>query len=377
MQNEQLNIFFYNWWRSIDRKIFITTIILIFIGCLISFGATPSIAIKYGLEPYYFVKKHLIFTPVAFFFIFFTSLFSKVGIKRFFLFIFLISIFFIFYSFFIGIESKGSIRWVYFFGYSFQPSEFLKVSFIIICAWIFSSKNQLKVINNQIFSFILYLFVSGLILYQPDFSMFIIISSVYFGQLFINGLKWKWVIACSFFFSFVFFVTYFLLSNVKIRIDNFFDPSTGDNYQISKSLQAIKEGGLFGKGPGMGTVKDNLPDAHTDFIFSVIAEEFGLISCLFVIIFFIYLIFKIYKRVKNEKYLFVILSVSGLVIQLGSQIFVNIGSTIGLIPTTGTTLPFISYGGSSMISMALNIGVILALTKVNYKDNIASNEKEF
>ena len=377
MQNEQLNIFFYNWWRSIDRKIFITTIILIFIGCLISFGATPSIAIKYGLEPYYFVKKHLIFTPVAFFFIFFTSLFSKVGIKRFFLFIFLISIFFIFYSFFIGIESKGSIRWVYFFGYSFQPSEFLKVSFIIICAWIFSSKNQLKVINNQIFSFILYLFVSGLILYQPDFSMFIIISSVYFGQLFINGLKWKWVIACSFFFSFVFFVTYFLLSNVKIRIDNFFDPSTGDNYQISKSLQAIKEGGLFGKGTGMGTVKDNLPDAHTDFIFSVIAEEFGLISCLFVIIFFIYLIFKIYKRVKNEKYLFVILSVSGLVIQLGSQIFVNIGSTIGLIPTTGTTLPFISYGGSSMISMALNIGVILALTKVNYKDNIASNEKEF
>ena len=377
MQNEQLNIFFYNWWRSIDRKIFITTIILIFIGCLISFGATPSIAIKYGLEPYYFVKKHLIFTPVALFFIFFTSLFSKVGIKRFFLFIFLISIFFIFYSFFIGIESKGSIRWVYLFGYSFQPSEFLKVSFIIICAWIFSSKNQLKVINNQTFSFILYLFVSGLILYQPDFSMFIIISSVYFGQLFINGLKWKWVIACSFFFSFVFFVTYFLLSNVKIRIDNFFDPSTGDNYQISKSLQAIKEGGLFGKGTGMGTVKDNLPDAHTDFIFSVIAEEFGLISCLFVIIFFIYLIFKIYKRVKNEKYLFVILSVSGLVIQLGSQIFVNIGSTIGLIPTTGTTLPFISYGGSSMISTALNIGVILALTRVNYKDNIASDEKEF
>jgi len=377
MQNEQLNIFFYNWWRSIDRKIFITTIILILIGCLISFGATPSIAIKYGLEPYHFVKKQLIFTPVVFFFIFFTSLFSKVGIKRFFLFIFLISIFFIFYSFFIGIESKGSIRWVYFFGYSFQPSEFLKVSFIIICAWIFSSKNQLKVINNQIFSFILYLFVSGLILYQPDFSMFIIISSVYFGQLFINGLKWKWVIACSFFFSFVFFVTYFLLSNVKIRIDNFFDPSTGDNYQISKSLQAIKEGGLFGKGTGMGTVKDNLPDAHTDFIFSVIAEEFGLISCLFVIIFFIYLIFKIYKRVKNEKYLFVILSVSGLVIQLGSQIFVNIGSTIGLIPTTGTTLPFISYGGSSMISTALNIGVILALTRVNYKDNIASDEKEF
>ena len=375
MQNDQLNIFLYNWWRSIDRNIFITTIILIAIGCLISFVATPSIAIKYGLEPYYFVIKHLIFTPFAFFFIFFISLFSKIGIKRFFLLIFLISIFFILYSFFIGTEIKGSIRWASFFGYSFQPSEFLKISFAIICAWIFSSKRQFQLINNQIFSFILYLFVSSLILFQPDFSMFVIISFIYFGQLFISGLKWRWVIFCLLFFSFVSSIAYFLLDNIKIRIDNFLYPSTGDNYQITKSLQAIKEGGLFGKGPGMGTVKDNLPDAHTDFIFSVIAEEFGIIGCLFIIIFFTYLIFNIYKRIKNEKYLFVILSVAGLVIQLGSQIFVNIGSTIGLIPTTGTTLPFISYGGSSMISMALNIGVILALTRVNYKDNIASDEK--
>ena len=150
---------------------------------------------------------------------------------------------------------------------------------------IFSSKNQSKLINNQIFSFILYLFVSSLILLQPDFSMFVIISFIYFGQLFISGLKWRWVIFCSLFFSFVSFIAYFLLDNIKIRIDNFLYPSTGDNYQITKSLQAIKEGGLFGKGPGMGTVKDNLPDAHTDFIFSVIAEEFGLISCLFIIIF--------------------------------------------------------------------------------------------
>ena len=179
MQNGQLNIFLYNWWRSIDRNIFITTIILIVIGCLISFVATPSIAIKYNLEPYYFVKKHLIFTPFAFFFIFFISQFSKIGIKRFFLFIFLISIFFIFYSFFIGTEIKGSIRWTSFFGYSFQPSEFLKISFAIICAWIFSSKRQFQLINNQIFSFILYLFVSSLILFQPDFSMFVIISFIY------------------------------------------------------------------------------------------------------------------------------------------------------------------------------------------------------
>ena len=374
MQNEQLNIFLYNWWRSIDRKIFITTIFLILVGCIISFGATPSIAIKYGLEPYYFVKKHFIFAPLAFFFIFFISLFSRVGIKRIFLFIFLISIFFIFYSFFLGIENRGSIRWTSFFGYSFQPSEFLKISFIIICAWIFSSKNYFLIINNKIISFILYLFISSLILSQPDFSMFVIISIVYFSQLFIAGLKWRWVVAFIFFFSFISLAVYSFIDNVKIRIDNFLY-STGNDYQISKSIEAIKEGVLIGKGAGLGTVKDYLPDAHTDFIFSVIAEEFGLISCLFVIGVFIYLIFKIYKRIKNEKYFFTILSVSGLVIQMGSQIIVNIGSTIGIIPTTGTTLPFISYGGSSMISMSLNIGVILALTRVSYKDNIVLDEK--
>ena len=368
------NKFFNNWWRSIDRRVFILLFFLIIIGGLISFAATPTVAQKYNLEPHFFVKKHLFFIPIVFFFIFFTSSLSELGIKRFFLFIFLISIFFIFYSFFLGIENKGSIRWVSFFGYSFQPSEFLKISFIIICAWIFSSKNYFQIINNKIISFILYLFISSLILSQPDFSMFVIISIVYFSQLFISGLKWKWVVAFIFFFSFISLAVYSFIGNVKTRIDNFLY-STGDNYQISKSIEAIKEGGLIGKGPGMGTVKDNLPDAHTDFIFSVIAEEFGLISCLFVIGVFIYLIFKICKRIKNEKYLFTILSVSGLVIQMGSQIIVNIGSTIGIIPTTGTTLPFISYGGSSMISMSLNIGVILALTRVNYKYNIASDEK--
>ena len=376
MKNEQLNIFFYNWWRSIDRIVFATVIFLIVIGCLISFIATPSIAIKYGLEPYYFVKKHLVFAPLAFLSIFFVSLLSEIGIKRVSLFIFLISIFFIFYSFLYGIETKGSTRWVDFFGYNFQPSEFLKISFIIICAWIFSLESRLQIFNNKIFSFILYLFVSILILSQPDFSMFVIVSSVYFGQLFISGLKWEWVAAFLFFFSSVFFSAYFFLSNVKARIDNYFF-SSGDGYQITKSLQAIKEGGLFGKGPGMGTAKDNLPDAHTDFIFSAVAEEFGILSCLFIIFCFAYLIFNIYKRIKSEKYLFIVLCVSGLIIQIGSQIFVNIGSTIGLIPTTGTTLPFISYGGSSMVSMAINIGVILALTRVSYKDSIMSDEKEF
>ena len=301
---------------------------------------------------------------------FFNSQTLPFGVKSFFFNFFFKIIFFYFLSFFfLGIETKGSLRWASFLGYTFQPSEFLKVSFIIISAWVFSSKNFFQIFNNQMFSFILYLFISILILKQPDFSMFFIISTVYFSQLFISGLKWRWVLASIFFFIFVTFISYSLMDNVKNRIDNYLY-STGDSYQITKSLQAIKEGGLFGKGPGLGTVKDNLPDAHTDFIFSVIAEEFGLISCLLIIVFFTWLIYKIYRRLQDQRNLFVILAVSGLIIQIGVQIFVNIGSTIGLIPTTGTTLPFISYGGSSMISVALNIGVILALTRVNYKSSI-------
>ena len=374
MNNDFLNIFVYNWWRSIDRKIFLTVILILLIGCLISFIATPSIALKYNLESYYFVKRHLIFVPFSFFFIFFISLFSKLGIKRLFLFLFFISIILIFISFFQGIEYKGSIRWVNIFGYTLQPSEFLKISFIIICAWVLSLKKNFYNLDKTFFSFLIYLFVSGLILNQPDFSMFIIISAVYFSQLFISGIKWKWVIIAITFFSTVIFFSYQLIDNVKRRIDNFIY-NTGDNYQIDKSIQAIEEGGLFGKGAELGTVKDYIPDSHTDFIFSVIAEEFGILGCFIIIIIFSYLIFFTYKRIKNEKNIFIILSISGLIIQFSFQIIINIASTIGLIPTTGVTLPFISYGGSSMFAMSLNIGVILALTRVSYKDILMSNEK--
>ena len=360
------NRFFYNWWRSIDRKVLICIFFLIIIGGLISFAATPTVAQKYNLDPNFFVKKHWVFILVVLFSIFFTSLFSELGIKRFFLFIFLISIFFIIYSFFFGIEVKGANRWSYLFGYRFQPSEFLKVSFIVISAWIFSSNTYLQNLNNKLISFLLYLFVSSLILFQPDVSMFCIISLAYFAQLWISGLKWRWLGFVVLFFGSIFSLCYLIIDNVKRRVDIFFNPQDGDNYQITKSLEAIIEGGFFGKGPAEGTIKDILPDAHTDFIFAVVAEEFGWITCLIIIFIFIFLIFTIFQRIKKTNNMFALITVSGLIIQFGFQIFVNIGSTIGLIPTTGTTLPFISYGGSSMISSAINLGTILSLTRIKY-----------
>ena len=360
------NRFFYNWWRSIDRKVLICIFFLIIIGGLISFAATPAVAQKYNLDPNFFVKKHWFFIPVVLFSIFFTSLFSELGIKRFFLFIFLISIFFIIYSFFFGIEIKGANRWSYLFGYRFQPSEFLKVSFIVISAWIFSSNTYLQNLNNKLISFLLYLLVSSLVLSQPDVSMFCIISLAYFSQLWISGLKWRWLGFVVLFFGSIFSLCYLIIDNVKRRVDIFFNLQVGDNYQITKSLEAIKEGGFFGKGPAEGTIKDILPDAHTDFIFAVVAEEFGWVTCLIIIFIFIFLIFTIFQRIKKTNNMFALITVSGLIIQFGFQIFVNIGSTIGLIPTTGTTLPFISYGGSSMISSAINLGTILSLTRIKY-----------
>ena len=360
------NRFFYNWWRSIDRKVLICIFFLIIIGGLISFAATPAVAQKYNLDQNFFVKKHWFFIPVVLFSIFFTSLFSELGIKRFFLFIFLISIFFIIYSFFFGIEVKGANRWSYLFGYRFQPSEFLKVSFIVISAWIFSSNTYLQNLNNKLISFLLYLLVSSLVLSQPDVSMFCIISLAYFAQLWISGLKWRWLGFVFLFFGSIFSLCYLIIDNVKRRVDIFFNLQVGDTYQITKSLEAIKEGGFFGKGPAEGTIKDILPDAHTDFIFAVVAEEFGWVTCLIIIFIFIFLIFTIFQRIKKTNNMFALITVSGLIIQFGFQIFVNIGSTIGLIPTTGTTLPFISYGGSSMISSAINLGTILSLTRIKY-----------
>jgi len=360
------NRFFYNWWRSIDRKVLICIFFLIIIGGLISFAATPTVAQKYNLDPNFFVRKHWVFISVVLFSIFFTSLFSELGIKRFFLFIFLISIFFIIYSFFFGIEIKGANRWSYLFGYRFQPSEFLKVSFIVISAWIFSSNTYLQNLNNKLISFLLYLLVSSLVLSQPDVSMFCIISLAYFAQLWISGLKWRWLGFVVLFFGSIFSLCYLIIDNVKRRVDIFFNLQVGDTYQITKSLEAIKEGGFFGKGPAEGTIKDILPDAHTDFIFAVVAEEFGWVTCLIIIFIFIFLIFTIFQRIKKTNNMFALITVSGLIIQFGFQIFVNIGSTIGLIPTTGTTLPFISYGGSSMISSAINLGTILSLTRIKY-----------
>ena len=360
------NRFFYNWWRSIDRKVLICIFFLIIIGGLISFAATPAVAQKYNLDPNFFVRKHWVFISVVLFSIFFTSLFSELGIKRFFLFIFLISIFFIIYSFFFGIEIKGANRWSYLFGYRFQPSEFLKVSFIVISAWIFSSNTYLQNLNNKLISFLLYLLVSSLVLSQPDVSMFCIISLAYFAQLWISGLKWRWLGFVVLFFGSIFSLCYLIIDNVKRRVDIFFNLQVGDTYQITKSLEAIKEGGFFGKGPAEGTIKDILPDAHTDFIFAVVAEEFGWVTCLIIIFIFIFLIFTIFQRIKKTNNMFALITVSGLIIQFGFQIFVNIGSTIGLIPTTGTTLPFISYGGSSMISSAINLGTILSLTRIKY-----------
>ena len=196
--------------------------------------------------------------------------------------------------------------------------------------------------------------------------MFCIISLAYFAQLWISGLKWRWLGFVVLFFGSIFSLCYLIIDNVKRRVDIFFNLQVGDNNQITKSLEAIKEGGFFGKGPAEGTIKDILPDAHTDFIFAVVAEEFGWVTCLIIIFIFIFLIFTIFQRIKKTNNMFALITVSGLIIQFGFQIFVNIGSTIGLIPTTGTTLPFISYGGSSMISSAINLGTILSLTRIKY-----------
>ena len=233
-------------------------------------------------------------------------------------------------------------------------------------AWLFSLNTHFSNIKNKLISFLLYVFVSVLILLQKDFSMFCVISAIYISQLWIAGLKWKWVGTIVLFFAIIFSFLYLVMDHVRRRVDMFFNPQIGDNYQISRSLQAIIEGGFFGKGPGMGTIKDTLPDAHTDFIFAVVAEEFGWVVCLLIIFIFICLIFNVFQRIKESNDIFAIIAVSGLIIQFGIQIFINIGSTIGLIPTTGVTLPFISYGGSSLLSFGLNIGAILSLTRRKY-----------
>ncbi|MEI6627853.1 MAG: putative peptidoglycan glycosyltransferase FtsW [Alphaproteobacteria bacterium] len=355
------------WWWTVDRLAISLLLILIVIGVFLSFAASPSVAERLNLGTFFFVKRHIIMIIPAVAVMIGVSLFSPISIRRLSLLMYILGIILLIMTFIFGVEVKGARRWLMIFGNSIQASEFVKPAITVITAWLIAEKMHDEKFPGITLSMVAVGIIVGLLLLQPDLGMTIVIIATWVGQLFIAGLPIFWMAGLAGIAIAGLVGAYWLLPHVTKRIDQFLDPSAGnpvhDLYQITKSLAAFANGGFFGKGPGEGVIKKNVPDAHADFVFAVAGEEFGLWMCIIIVALFMVIIIRFMMRATKGSSLFILLSTTGLAVQFGLQAFINMASTLHLIPTKGMTMPFISYGGSSMVALAICAGMLLALTR--------------
>ena len=351
------------WWWTIDKWILAATTLLIFIGIILNFAAGPPAAERIGVEMFHFVRRQMVFLPLTIMVIFGISLLAPVQVRRFAVIGFLIALGLMVLTLLIGIEVKGAKRWIYFAGMSLQPSEFIKPFFAVVAAWMFSEHRLREDFPGNIISMGLLFSVIAVLLSQPDIGMTLVVTAVWCAQFFMAGLPIFWVILIIVAGMGAIVSAYFTFPHVASRVDRFLDPTTGDSYQITQAMRAFQQGGLFGRGPGEGRVKEALPDAHTDFIFAVAGEEFGILLCLLMVALFAFLVIRALLKVLREENMFVLLAVGGLAVQFGLQAIINMASSLHMMPTQGMTLPFISYGGSSLVALGVGMGMILALTR--------------
>lgn len=365
------------WWWSVDRVSIISVILLMSIGAVLVTTASSAVANRIGIaDSFYFTKRQIIFLITGLFLIIAISFVSQKSIRRIGMIGYSISLILLIAVLIFGDEAKGAKRWLDVFGFSLQPSEFMKPFLIITSAWILSLKEKYPKFPIYKSSFICYIIAVALIIKQPDFGMALTISLAWGVQLFATGIAWIWIIILFLAGIFGIICGYLFLPHVTERIDKFLNPEAGDTYQIDRSLEAFSQGGLYGKGPGEGVVKLSLPDAHTDFIFSVAGEELGILFCMIIIMLYMIVIIRSIARAMHEHDLFVIYAVIGLVSQFGIQALINMAVSVHLIPTKGMTLPLISYGGSSVIAISLLLGIVFALTKKKFGIVINRNYKK-
>ncbi|MGE0723361.1 MAG: putative lipid II flippase FtsW [Alphaproteobacteria bacterium] len=352
-----------HWWWTVDRWTVFALAGIIAFGAVMLLAASPPVAERIGYDGLHFVRRQIIVLPAAIALIFIISLQTPRVIRRIALLVFAAALVLVAATFLVGAEIKGARRWIQVAGLSLQPSEFVKPTFAVLAAWLFAQQKAKPGFPGNLIAIALALVVVGLLARQPDLGMAVVVAVVWFVQFYLAGLPLAWVVVLGITGIAALASAYVFLPHVASRIDRFIDPSTGDSYQIDRSIEAFANGGLFGRGPGEGTVKGWLPDAHADFVFAVAGEELGLLACLAIVALFAVVVMRSVLRLMNEQSLFVVLAAAGLTTQLGFQALINMASTLHLVPTKGMTLPFISYGGSSLLALGLGAGMLLALTR--------------
>ncbi len=357
---------FGRWWWTVDRWLLAGLVMLMLFGGLLVATASPAVAERIGLEPTHFITRHLFILLISAGMMLGLSLLPARQMLTIAAGLFVLGIMAIILARFtsLGIDIKGAYRWIRVPGLgSLQPSEFVKPAFIILNAWLLAHPGVRSGVGAKLLPLLLLAIVVGLLMLQPDFGMTAVVALIWLSQLFLAGLPLYLVVFGGAMGVVGIFVAYFSFPHITSRIDRFLDPASGDTFQVDRALEAYRAGGMFGVGPGQGVVKDQIPDAHADFIFAVAGEELGLIWCLVILGLIAFIVLRGFYRSGQGPTLFVTLAGAGLIVQFALQALINIGSSLHLVPTKGMTLPFVSYGGSSLLATALAMGMLLALTR--------------
>ncbi len=365
------------WWWTIDRSLLTALLTLMLAGIILSLAASPPVASRLGLDPFYFVGRHVLYLIPALAVMLATSFLPPRHIRRLAMIIFVVSLALIAATLQFGAEVKGARRWIVFFGINIQPSEFLKPAFVILVAWLFGESTRRPEMPANTFALaLLFLAIAGLVL-QPDFGQTMLIALVWSALFFLAGMRLVWVAGLGGVAAIGLASAYMLIPHVARRIERFRDPSSGDSFNIDQALESFQRGGWFGRGPGEGTVKRILPESHTDFVFAVAAEEFGIVLCLLLAALFTFIVLRGLHHARRTEDPFARFAAAGLAVLLGLQSAINMAVNLHLMPAKGMTLPFISYGGSSMISLAYGMGMLLALTRERPRAELLVREGAF
>ncbi|MCF6343406.1 MAG: putative lipid II flippase FtsW [Devosiaceae bacterium] len=361
------------WWWTIDRTLLAALIMLLLVGVVLSFAASPSVAVRLGYSPYHFVIRHIVFIIPTIIVLIGASLLNERLARFAALLMFVGSLILLWATPFIGFEANGASRWIIIFGQSIQPSEFIKPSYALIAAWLFSLSMQQKEVPGKIISFILAGLIIIPLLMQPDLGQSFLVGVTFFALLFLAGLSWFWIFLLFGVSAASGFGAYLFFPHFARRIDGFINQgSGGPSYQVEKALQSLLEGGWFGRGPGEATAKNYIPDAHADYVFSAAAGEFGIIFSLMLASLIGFIIIRSLSNAQNQTGLFARLGASILAIQFGLQSIINLAVNLNLMPSKGMTLPFVSYGGTSMLAIAFSMGILLSLTRKKPHERLLS-----
>src|SRR6478609_5629450 len=363
---------FSEWWWTVDRLLLGAIIALMLGGIILSLAASPPVAVRIGLDPFHFFSHHVMFLLPSIIVMLAVSFMSPRQIRRAALIVFAVSVVLIVATLLLGPEVKGSRRWITLLGLNIQASESAKPAFVVVAAWLFAESARRPEMPATSMALVLLLTLVSLLVMEPDFGQTMLILMVWGTLFFIAGMRMIWVAGLAGAAAAGLFGAYLLVPHVAGRIKRFMNPASGDTFQVDTAMEAFWNGGWFGLGPGEGIAKRSLPDSHTDFVFAVAAEEFGIILCLALLALFAFIVIRALSRAYASEDMFSRFAASGLAVLFGVQAAINMSVNLQLIPAKGMTLPFISYGGSSIISLAYGVGMMLALTRQRPRTEVES-----